>query len=225
MHTQTADLVFLPGWSFHASIFEMLTPHLQKHRLHFIDLPSLHFHDTHTRSEFVSALPTPSTLIGWSLGGLLAISMCASHPLKFNKLILLASSPKFVADENHPGINSHTANDFLLRASQDAEGLLADFHKLVCMPSHSTRAHLKSHAMNNAHTTLSQLKYLISADFRNEYAKLTLPILSIAGERDAVLPPTTSNNIIIAGAGHAFSFTHHDEVCRHILNFQDSSNE
>lgn len=225
MQTQSSNLVFLPGWSFSASIFKMMSPHLRQHQLHFADLPPLQNTDAHAISEFARTLPARSTLIGWSLGGLVAIALCAQASGQFQKLILLGSSPKFVAEESWPGINSEIAEQFLTRLHRDSRKLMTDFHKLVRMPSRSIHTHLKEHALKNQEHMPSQLNYLLASDFRKELSELGLPTLSIAGEQDAILPPSDSNHVIIPNAGHAFPFTHCAEVCQHILEFENTNHE
>lgn len=222
MQTKLTNLVLFPGWSFHASIFTMLTPYLSHYRLHFIDLPTQHNRDT--LISLAQTLPDQAVLAGWSLGGLTAISLCGLFPEKFSKLILLGSTPKFVADNDWAGIPKAAARQFFSAARVDFENTLADFQTLSCLPSHAIKEHLTAHSRHDTASLLAQLDFLFQADLRDVFAKLTQPILSIAGECDAVLSVTAGREII-SGAGHAFPFTHAAEVCLRMHQFISSNHE
>lgn len=51
-----------------------------------------------------SEISQPATLIGWSLGGLVATQFALDFPHKVSGLGLIASSPKFIAEGDWPGI-------------------------------------------------------------------------------------------------------------------------
>lgn len=222
MQTRLTDLILFPGWGFQASIFMMLTPYLANYHLHLIDLPIQH--DSQTLTALANTLPDQAVLAGWSLGGLTAISLCAMFPEKFSKLILLGSTPKFVADNDWKGIPKARARQFSTAANVDINKTIGDFLMLSCLPSHSIKGHLITHSRNDAAALLAQLDFLFRADFRNDFASLIQPSLSLAGERDAILP-VTSGCEIIPGAGHAFPFTHAAEVCRRMHHFISSNHD
>ena len=92
------DLALLHGWGFNAELFNNLIDQYQdQYRITKIDLPG------HGRSaevaggidewsnEIIKILPNNPILLGWSLGGLLAINIATK--IKLSKLILVASTP------------------------------------------------------------------------------------------------------------------------------------
>ena len=98
------DLVLLHGWGFNADLFnDFIERYQDQYRITKIDLPG------HGRSpevlggidewcaEIIKILPSNPILLGWSLGGLLAINIATK--IKISQLILLASSPNFVQNE------------------------------------------------------------------------------------------------------------------------------
>lgn len=200
------DLIFLPGFGYRASVFSHLAPYFPEYQLHFADLPPL---NEAALITFAQQLPARSVLAGWSLGGLIAIQLCAKFPERFEKLVLLASTPKFLAATDWPGI--HPDNFSHLKNS------LQDFHKLVCFPSRTARQHFANHTGD---APLTSLDYLYETDCRREYASLSQPVLSIAGDRDAILPASGTEHI--QGAGHALFYTHAAEVCSRIRNFLEA---
>jgi pimeloyl-[acyl-carrier protein] methyl ester esterase len=216
------NLVFLPGWGYQASVLTVMAPYFSDMNLHFCDLP-----DRAALSSFADALPRHATLIAWSLGGLTAIRLCAQFPAQFTRLILLASSPKFTADADWPGIQRERAHTFLSAAQLDIQQTIHHFHQLVSLPSASRlmRKHLAAHAHHtmNRELLLAQLHDLFAADLRIQLKQLSQPTLIINGERDAILPATPLCKHIIPDAGHAFFFTHTEIVSAHIHTFLETS--
>src|SRR5690606_36628265 len=58
-----------------------------------------------------------ATLIGWSLGGMLAVALAARYPDKVKRLITLAANVKFVASDDYstampPAVNQHFSSSF-----------------------------------------------------------------------------------------------------------------
>lgn len=197
MQVPKANLVFLPGWSYAASVFAIMKPYFATHQLAFVDLPKLSCENNDpTMAKFVANLPDNSILIGWSLGGLFAIHLCALFPDKIAKLVLLASAPKFPV----------------------ASGWTEKFQSLVCFPSvsRSQRHYFSSHRKAEADPNLS---YLFQTDLREEFANLAVPVISLAGDKDAILPYSATVTHCIPGAGHGLLYTHTDTVCQHINQF------
>jgi carboxylesterase BioH (pimeloyl-CoA synthesis) len=88
------DLVLLHGWGFNSELFNnLIDRYKNQYRITMIDLPG------HGRSDDVSGgldewcdeiiknLPDNPILLGWSLGGLLAINIATK--IKISKLILV----------------------------------------------------------------------------------------------------------------------------------------
>jgi pimeloyl-[acyl-carrier protein] methyl ester esterase len=86
------------------SVCKLIKRFSPQYRITLIDLPG------HGRSanvdgglnewcnEIIKILPNNPILLGWSLGGLLAINI--ANKIKISQLILLASTPKFIKDND-----------------------------------------------------------------------------------------------------------------------------
>ena len=112
------DLVLLHGWGFSSELFNNLIEQYKgQYRITVIDLPG------HGRSadvdggldewcnEIIKILPNSPALLGWSLGGLLAIKIATK--ITTSKLILVASTPKFVQSEGWSyGIDENNFRQF-----------------------------------------------------------------------------------------------------------------
>jgi len=106
-------LVLLHGFALHGGLFAPLVPAFAKrHRVHVVDLPG-HGHsapiDPWTLDAVVAALERafatqqqPLAVMGWSLGGVIALAWALAHPDRLRKLVLVGTSPRFVADESWP---------------------------------------------------------------------------------------------------------------------------
>ena len=102
----------LHGWAMHSGLFAPLLPRLtDRFRVHRVDLPG------HGRSATVApyALDTviaaigaalgetrPLSLLGWSLGGAIALRWARTEPSRIARLILTGTTPCFVARPDWP---------------------------------------------------------------------------------------------------------------------------
>ncbi len=190
------DLVLLHGWGFSSELFNSLVDQYKsQYRITKIDLPG------HGRSddiegglnkwcnEIIKILPSNPILLGWSLGGLLAINI--ANKVEISKLILVASSPNFVQNNNWKfGIN---ANNF----EQFSDSLQLNLSKgLKRFVSLQTSNKIQLKALNQAieqypATTkaLNQgLKILLKTNLMETLEQLTIPIEVILGNRDTLVP-------------------------------------
>jgi pimeloyl-[acyl-carrier protein] methyl ester esterase len=108
-HGQGRDLVLLHGWSLNLRVWDPLVQRLQpQFRVITVDLPG------HGRSDWDRKAMTPAaqawqvhetlapltgryTLLGWSLGGQMALDLAAALPTAIERLVLISSTPKFLA--------------------------------------------------------------------------------------------------------------------------------
>jgi pimeloyl-[acyl-carrier protein] methyl ester esterase len=195
-------LVFLPGLGFKPSIWKRIASLSNR------DCLLLDFADPHV-------IPLDSTIIAWSWGGLSAIHFSYQFPQHCKRLILVASTPKFVVTDNWSGISYHASENFIQQMNNDISLLKKNFLSWVQYPDHQklSRYFLHDHFtddafIKNAHT-------LFSADMREMYQQLTMPIHHIFGEEDVILPVSVASQLaayatieVIPQAGHAAFITH-----------------
>lgn len=229
MHNDS--LVFLPGWGFKASIWQSLIEALQ------VDMPIVladyaHLAGTDLDSitaKIIEQIPDNSIIIAWSFGGLLALNMHKLFPDKCKKLILLAATPKFIANESWSGMKPEFATDFLAKMQQNNLLQQTYFLKLVQFPirSSTVRDYLNAHCFNsNEHS--AHLPVFFQQDLRQEYNQITIPFLHIMGDRDVITPVSEQaltnlnhqvNIKVLPGAGHIPFLTHQNDVASLIKEF------
>ncbi|MBT3194891.1 MAG: alpha/beta fold hydrolase [Candidatus Ruthia sp.] len=190
------NLVLLHGWGFNADLFDPLISQYQsQYRITKIDLPG------HGRSnnveggldewcdEIIKILPKNPILLGWSLGGLLAINIATK--IKISKLILVASTPNFVQNSNWEfGIDADNFRQFSDALTLNLSKGLKRFTSLQTKDKTQLKALNQSIDKYPATTTsLNQgLEILMNTDLTHELKSLSTPIKVILGNRDTLVP-------------------------------------
>jgi pimeloyl-[acyl-carrier protein] methyl ester esterase len=145
--------------------------------------PQLHFDDLEREADRVGkAMGRGTRVVGWSMGGLVAQLIAAKYPEKVDRLVLVSTTPKFIAGDDFPaGLRSVLLKRLEKRIRQ--EGLKA-FHSLVFPDGHSVG--LANLSIDQAEKELAALE---KADLRGNLAKIKAPTLIIHGDKDEICPP------------------------------------
>lgn len=228
-------LVFLPGFGFSANLFKPLSEHFSGYKILLLELPANNDINIDTLvDKLCPQIPKHAVIIGWSLGGLIALKLAEKYPENCQALIMLASTPKFLASEDWPGITRTNALQFQNSATENLSLLMQQFIKLVAYPEKKRAIYdlLKNHSLlglRDHQLLLNDLTLLMRSDFRTLYQSLTLPILFLLGENDAIVPATTAaalskitkktSLIRMINAGHALLLSHPVEIAREIVEF------
>lgn len=218
------DLVLLHGWGFNSELFNNLVEqHKGQFRITMIDLPG------HGRSndinggldewcdEIIKVMPRNPILLGWSLGGLLAINIATK--IKLSKLILVASTPNFVQTNDWPyGIDESNFRQFSdaleLNLSKGLKRFVSlqtqDKSQLKALNQSIDKFPASAKALNQG------LEILLTTDLVDELNQLKIPIEVILGNHDTLVPYLISNwydkakiKTQVLNAGH-LPFLHKD---------------
>ena len=195
------DLVLLHGWGFNSELFNNLVEqHKGQFRITMIDLPGHGRSDevgggiTEWCDEIIKILPNNPILLGWSLGGLLAISIATK--IKISKLILVASTPRFVRSDDWPyGIDENNFRQFSDALQLNLTKGLKRFVSLQTQDKNQLKALSQSIEKFPASTkALNQgLEILLTTDLVDEFNQLKIPIKVILGNHDTLVPYRISN--------------------------------
>ena len=236
--------VLLDGGGLNAQVWrytaERLAPHFC---LHLIDQPG------YGRSEgfgamtleemaeiVLAAAPEKAAWLGWSLGGLVASQIALTAPQRVEKLITVASSPCFAAQDDWPGIRPDVLHGFQHQLSEDFQRTVERFLALQTLGSDSARQDarlLKSIVlglpMPGVEVLNGGLEILRSVDLRQPMTALTMPLLRVYGALDGLVPRKVvplldelwpqSRSEIMGKASHAPFISHPDAFCSIVESF------
>jgi pimeloyl-[acyl-carrier protein] methyl ester esterase len=193
-----APLIFIHGWGNSAAIFSELAAQLPGCHCLAPDLPGYGASTAAAKvdlsalaDDFISwfdALGLETvTLLGWSLGGMLAQELAARYPQRIERLILVATTPRFVStlDWQHGLADSAVralARDFKRAPARTIES----FWRLQFSGEGSLPAPLLPEV--EPATALGGLELLRQVDLRQQLSKITMPTLVLHGSSDVIIP-------------------------------------
>jgi pimeloyl-[acyl-carrier protein] methyl ester esterase len=240
------DLVLLHGWALHGGMWGPWLDELAEHaRLHVLDLPG------HGRSAWPAGvrdlaglaravyphLPRESAVLGWSLGGMVALELARRHPRQVSALVLVATTPKFLAGNGwEHGMRAELLGEFAHGLASDHARTVQNFLALQARGDerHSAtlrmlRRQLAAHGAPDVRSLEAGLAILRDADLRDELPRIAQPALVIAGEHDRLTPPQAGLELasalpaarfrLIERSGHAPFLSHGPEVLAEVLGF------
>ncbi|WP_105214963.1 pimeloyl-ACP methyl ester esterase BioH [Pseudoalteromonas sp. T1lg22] len=236
------QLVLLHGWGMNREVWELVRPELNfifDGEVRALDLPGYGHAQSTQREGFHSDLPTMakqlaeqlqdgSILVGWSLGGLVALYLAHFYPHKVSKVILVASTPFFSHSSNWPGIKNAVLEQFNQQLVENSNKTIERFLAIQAMGSESARQDIKQlkaliqQAPSTSEQVLKQgLEILEYQDLRQEFAHLKQPIGAIFGRLDALVPYKVIEQMqrlrphldieVLDKASHAPFISHKDE--------------
>lgn len=236
-------VVLLHGWGMHSGVWAAFIPLLTPHvHVRCIDLPgcgrsaglSLPSTLVSLAELMIEAMPAQAILVGWSLGGLLAMAMAANYPQQVSHLALMAASPCFVQRDDWPcAMPPAVFEQFTQDIAQNAEQGLKRFMALQCHGSPSQKQDFRflqacaaQQSMPSAAALMQGLDWLKGTDGRPWLKKLAMPAHVLLGEHDALVPVSAAPafNVlrpsatvsVVPGAAHV-PFLSHPQACRDAL--------
>ncbi len=233
-------LVLLHGFALHGGLFAPVVPALARtHRVHAVDLPGHGHSATHAATladmvEQVAAVVTPlrapATVLGWSLGGMVAQRLALAHPELVQRLVLVCTTPRFVTGPDWPPAMAPqtlarfgdelrvsyraTLQRFLtLQVQGRGEGGVVGRDVLATL-----RDSLFARSVPSAATLAAALAILADTDLRADAARIAQRTLVVTGPRDALTPAAAgewlaqhlpdARYVSISGAAHAPFLSH-----------------
>lgn len=237
------DIVLLHGWSGASRSWQPLIPALQNiANVIALDLPG--FGTSKEIPEFnldavialiAARLPTKCVLIGWSLGGMLAVQLAARYPQKISHIITLAANAKFVTSRDYeaampPAVNRQFNKSF----ASDPHATLKLFSGLLAQGDVNERGLLKqvrilAEPENINANWLQALELLARLDNREAFAQLTQAGLHLLAEKDALVPIAAIQSFaalnarqeisVIPNAAHALHWSAPELVAQLVTDF------
>lgn len=246
LHTQGQGrpLVLLHGWGMNSLIWQPILPRLAKSAtVTCIDLPG-HGQNDHlplgslhdVTARLADSIPDGAVVMGWSLGGLVAQSLAHALPERIAALVLVASTPRFVATPDwQPALPHETLDNFAHNLQTDYASTVKRFFALQFLNTRTdnrTVADLHATIMTlpaSPAALVDGLDILRTADFST--TPVTQPCLWLLGRLDKLIPvalaetlPTLGYKeiIVIKQAAHVPFVTHADSFMQHVGAFLDA---
>jgi len=238
------NLVLLHGWGAHSGVWQTVLPMLRENfRVICIDLPghgnSPELADNSIESwakAVLAVAPEKAIWLGWSLGGIVGQRAAGIAKGRIEKLILLASTPKFVASASwHNAVDEKTFQAFHAEVVREPKKSLLRFIAIQTRGSETAsedsrilRKTLLDPAPNSAALDAG-MKLLLESDLRKELNEIVCPVLVLGGERDNLV--TKKALSIIGGlfmnaeyydikrAGHAPFLSHPNDFIKVLTDF------
>jgi len=248
-------LVLLHGWGLHSGVWQSVLPELEKNfHCYAVDMlghgksqasSNKPFSLENMRNElhdFINSIHSENIiLLGWSLGGLVAVDYLKSNNEKIKKLILVTSNACFCKKDNWQyGVDDVVLEIFSQQLEQNYKKTVDKFMALQMFGSDDYKQGLKilKHSITSrpepSMASLREgLKVLKETDFRTSLNHISQPTLMITGEHDRLMPYQAAEAMqplfkkadchMIKGAGHAPFISHQAEFINAIKNFTNES--
>ena len=242
---QTESLLLLHGWGMNAAVWQPVVQQLESRwKVHCVNLPGhggrhydwcgATFNDW--LQDILEQAPPRAVWLGWSLGGLFALAAAARYPRRVQRLILVATTPKFIASpdwitagdpavwrqfavnlQNNPDM---TNDQFLLTQSLGADKPRQLARKLKQLQQAGGAADHRA--------LMDGLDILQTGDLRTELQQISCPVHWLLGEGDQLVPSNVCQDLValkdscdihvLPDAGHALFISQTDRflevVCR-----------
>jgi pimeloyl-[acyl-carrier protein] methyl ester esterase len=238
-------LVLLHGWGAHAGVWADVIARLDLGQAVIApDFPGGGSADTVATctmdgvvDELAAIAPERCVLAGWSLGGQLALLWANRHPQQVARVVLVASTPRFVStpDWAH-GMAADTLAGFAAELAADSAATLRRFLLLETRGDAQARAVARRlEAMLDARPPADNdvltrtLDWLRDTDLRAILPDIRQPVLVLHGDCDRITPPAAGEYlaahlpqarlVMLPGAAHVPFISDPDMVCKLMTDF------
>lgn len=221
-------LVLFHGWGFDSHIWHSLLPELKNDfDIYCIDLPGF----GHTplmawpafKCQLLSILPPRFAVLGWSLGGLYATRLAVEAPERISMLANVAGTPRFIHDNQWPGIEKTALDHFHQAVSTNPTEVLQQFIQLQNPGFKAFDYPVKTPDKNSLKNGLD---ILYDWDLRDKLNSFSKPACFMFGRLDAIVPVKTMSvmkerypqfkYILFKKAAHMPFISHQNEFVEHL---------
>lgn len=236
-------LVLLHGWGSHGGVWDELAARLGADfsvlapDLHGVAPEMPHCTIEQWIDRLSDAAPDRCAVAGWSLGGQLALSWARHRPRQVTRLVLLATTPRFVNAPDWPhGMAAADFEAFAGSLQVDPAATLRRFRLLQAQADAHSRmvvrrleAALAPRSMPAPEVLERMLAWLRTTDLRKALPEIAQPALVLHGAQDRLVPPAAAEFLaarlplarleLLDGVAHAPFVSAPDLVCAKIAGF------
>lgn len=239
------DVVFLHGWGFSSGIWAGLAGRLgPRLRAHALDLPGYGAAPAcspYTLDALAAAVaraaPRRCHVVGWSLGGEVALAWARRAPRQVRRLVLIATTPCFARRAGWPcATEPAVLQEFGRWLAADRAGTLARFAAAQTKgdaQGQRLTGVLRAASERSANDAVlaAGLAVLLATDLRGELSRVRQPALVLHGARDRIVPPAAGRRLaaalfdarftLLRSCAHAPFLSQPDRVAREVRSFLD----
>jgi len=186
------------------------------------------------RQRILAEIQPGTLLIGWSLGGALALDLAAQAQDRLTAVVTIGTNPRFLRSPSWVhGYDPKTFQTFAHSLRTDPGATLQQFAALATLGSRYQREELRwlrgqlePEQLFAPAVLQESLGALETWDLRNALAGLSIPVVHLLGERDALVPAGVAEGLkglqgktrvqVIEGMGHLPSFRFSAEVAEQV---------
>ena len=238
-------LTLIHGWGMHSGVWQPILDRLTAHYcVHCVDLPGMGLSETispytlaNISAEVSMLLAEKTHILGWSLGGQVAMQLALDTPDKIGKLVLVGATPKFTAAVDWPcGVLLQNLEKFGLDVERDYRTTTLKFLSLQCMGAvnmkDTVRILREAFALKPAPNMVSlkqALRLLETNDLRAQLQYIQTQTLILHGEKDGLSPIgageylaeniQSSQLVRFPNASHAPFLSHPNEFMQSLNQF------
>lgn len=180
----------------------------------------------HAASDRQITLDKRSILVGWSLGGMLAMDLAIKHPELVSRLVLIGSTPRFTFTPGEEfGTPEANLVDLMKQLSEDIKTTLQGFIAYAALPHRPSLKTFPQH-LELLH---DGLRYLKTRDLRPDIHNIKCPVLLLHGKQDAVISHAASEwlqrnlaqakLVSVDNMGHDLPLRRPELVVAHVQDF------
>lgn len=234
-------LIILSGWAVPKFVWRPISNLLEKDYeviiIDWNDVDSLH----RFKQKVITILQEKDinrfSIIGWSLGSLVAIDIVTSNLFKIDNLILFSGTSKFIQDVTEKyniGWHKKILNNMISMLKKYPEETINKFYKNLFSKEEVKDGYYDRFSneiqplneMDSIDSLALGLEYLMLKDVRDKINHINIPVLLIDGEKDLICPMEaseylqnhlkTSSLLILNETGHIPFYTKPDQ-CHKII--------
>jgi pimeloyl-[acyl-carrier protein] methyl ester esterase len=137
------------------------------------------------------------SIIGWSLGSLVAMDIVTSNSFKIDNLILISGTSKFIQDQTEKynlGWHKKILHNMIYMLKKHPEETINKFYKNIFSKVEAKDGYydrfsneiLYLNKKNSIDSLALGLEYLMLKDFRDKISQINIPVLLIHGDEDLI---------------------------------------
>lgn len=230
-------LVLISGWGADERVWLPVEPFLSQHfSVYKLSLMSERQFAASGLDDLVDAIaeaiPPASVVCAWSLGAMLAVKVAERFPDKVRRLVLVACNASFVQTNRWPpAMDSATFSQFVSAFETRPEKTQRRFVALQAKGTEGEKTLLKNLndisalTPENHQHAMTLLKLLGELDISQNLSALTIPILFVFGENDALVPVAAApalENLLRAQVASGSCLIHSIPNCGHVPHVSHS---